>query len=85
MVGRIPSSFVYLLLGSIFGLLAFTASGYVGCTDLCPDELLDLVFESPNPISPVFESHLEIHPLPISSLEVYYFQKVNLLTNVLRC
>jgi len=82
---RILPFLIYLLLGGIFGVVGFTASDYANCDDLLPDEFLDLAFESPNPVSPIFESHPYTHPIPLFYLKVCYFREVNLLTSILRC
>lgn len=82
---RILSLLIYLLLGSISGAFAFTASEYVDCEDLFPDEFLDLAFESPNPVSPIFESQPYIHPTLLHFLKELYFQEIFFLTACLRC
>ena len=74
-----------LLLTSILGVLAFTASDYVVCHDDFPDEFLDLVVASPSPVLPVFAPQLNIHPYGLRSLKALLLQKVNFLTSVLRC
>ena len=74
-----------VLLGSIIGGLGLTAPDYVDCKDLSPDEFLDLAFESPHPIIPVLNPHLNTQPLLFRSLRTINFQKANLLTNLLRC
>ena len=70
---------------SIFGVLAFTASQYVDCRELYPDEFLDLALAWQYPILPVFAPHLNTHPFLLRFAKVFYFRRVNLLTTALRC
>jgi len=74
-----------VLLVSIIGVLALTASDYVGCTNPYPDEFLDFAFECPYPILPVFAPQLNTHPLLLHSLKIFYFQKIDFLSPILRC
>jgi hypothetical protein len=85
MKGKTPYLLTYLLLGGILGLLAFTASDYVDCKDLGPDEFLDLALESHQFISPVLNPRLNTQPSFFCSLRTQQFQKADLLTNLLRC
>jgi hypothetical protein len=73
------------LLISTFGGLALTASEYVDCKDLYPDEFLDLAAESPHPILPVFASSLNTHPYLLCCLKIFHFQKIGPLSSILRC
>ncbi|HUL22073.1 MAG TPA: hypothetical protein VLZ10_11500 [Thermodesulfobacteriota bacterium] len=74
-----------LLLISILGVLAFTATDYVVCNDDFPDEFLDLAVACSAPVLPVFAPQLNIHPDVLKSLNAILLQKVNFLTSVLRC
>ncbi len=74
-----------LLLISITGVLALTASEYVSCKDISPDEFLDLAVASQYPISPAFAPRLNTHACLLRSLKIFYFQKINFLTAILRC
>ena len=74
-----------VLLISIFGALALTASEYVDCKNPFPDEFLDIALECQGPILPVFAPQLNTHPLLIHSSKIFYFQRDNLLTTFLRC
>ena len=74
-----------LLLISILGVLAFTATDYVVCNDDFPDEFLDLAVACSAPVLPVFATQLNIHPDVLKSLNAILLQKVNFLTSVLRC
>ena len=85
MKGKNPYLLTYLLLGGIFGLLAFTASDYVDCKDLRPDEFLDLAFESHQFTSPVLNPRLNTQVFFFRSLRTIHFQKADLLANLLRC
>jgi hypothetical protein len=74
-----------LLLISIIGAIALTASKYVDCNDPCADEFLDLALVCQNPILPVFAPQMNTHPYLPHSLKIFYFQGINYLTTVLRC
>jgi len=74
-----------ILLISVIGVLASTASAYVDCKNLCPDEFLDLAAESPSPIVPVFASILNTHLCLLRCLKIFHFQKMCPLTAILRC
>jgi hypothetical protein len=73
------------LLISTIGALALTASEYAECGALVPDELLDLALAWQYPVSHVFAPHLNTQPFPLSPLKISYFEKVNLLTSLMRC
>ena len=74
-----------VLLISIIGALALTASQYVNCTDLYPDEFLDLALECQYPILPIFAPYRNTHPLLLHSFKISYFRTDNHLTTFLRC
>ena len=74
-----------VLMLSIFGVLAFTASEYVSCHDEFPDEFLDLVAAYQNPVLLVFTSQLNVHLYVLKFLKVVHLRKINLLTSILRC
>ncbi len=74
-----------VLLISIIGGLALTASAYVGCKDISPDEFLDLAVASQYPISPVFAPRLNAHAYLLHALRTFHLQGINLLTAILRC
>ena len=74
-----------LLLITILGVLAFTATDYVVCDDDFPDEFLDLAVACSAPVLPVFAPQLNIHPYVLKSLKEILLQKVNFLSCVLRC
>jgi len=80
--------FAFLLLGSVFGFLAFSPSENASDQDFCLNGILDfcfdLQFQAPNAVSLLFETHPDTDPLPFYSLRISYFQSVNLLTNKLR-
>jgi hypothetical protein len=80
--------FAFLLLGSIFGFLVFAPSENACGEDCCIDGISDLPSDldsqSPNPISLVFMSQPAPHPFPFHSLMVFYRQKIEFLTNILR-
>ena len=74
-----------VLLISIIGSLALTASEYVDCTNLYPDQFLDLAMECQNPILPVFAPYRNTHPLFLPGLKTSYVQRDNLFNTLLRC
>lgn len=76
-------NFVLLVIVNV--VLALTASSYVDCKDLVPDEFLDLAIEPQYSISPVFAPHQNTHPMLQRSLEIFYLGGVNLLTAIIRC
>jgi len=65
--------------------LALTASEYVDCKDLCPDEFLDLAMEPSSPILPVFASSLNTHFYLLLPLKIFDFPQTSLFTAILRC
>ena len=73
-----------VLLSSVLVALALTASDYVDCKDLGLDEFLDMAFESPYSVSPVFDPLCSTHPFSCRPLKIFYFQRTNLLTTF-RC
>jgi hypothetical protein len=75
----------FVLLISIFGLLALTASEYVDCKGFYPDQFLDLALAWQYPISPVFARTLAIQPYRLHFLKIFDFQRIDLLTPILRC
>jgi hypothetical protein len=75
----------FVLLISIFGVLALTAQDYVACQGDFPDEFLDLAVACQNPTLPVFAPHLNTHPIPIGLLKIFCFQRTNFHTTSLRC
>jgi len=74
-----------LLVIGMFGVLAFTAQEYVACHDDFPDEFLDLAVACQNPTLPIFAPHLNTHPILMSPLKLFCFQRTNLQTTSLRC
>jgi hypothetical protein len=78
--------FAVLLLGSMFGIFAYTPSDTAGtqdyCFDLSPDFHFDLEFASPSPAAAFSKSHPDTNPFPF--LRVSYPMTVEFLTNVLR-
>jgi hypothetical protein len=87
---RVLHIFVFLILGSLFGFLAFTPSENAGDQDYLFDGFLDFYFDlesqSPSAVSPFLETHpdTDTHLFLFCYLGVSYFQSVNLLTNMLR-
>jgi hypothetical protein len=75
----------FVLLISIFGVLAFTASEYVDCKGFYPDQFLDLALAWQYPISAVFARHLDNHSYCLHSLKIFNFQRIDLLASILRC
>jgi hypothetical protein len=75
----------FVLLISIIGVLVLTASEYIDCNDLCPDEFLDLALAWQYPILPVFVPHLNNHPYLLHSSNSFYLERIDLLTFALRC
>jgi len=67
------------------GVLALTASVYVDCKALNPDEFLDLALACQDPILPVLSLHLNTNPFLPRSLKTFHFNGGNLFTNCLRC
>jgi hypothetical protein len=74
-----------VLLFAIFGVLAFTASDYVGCHADFPDEFLDLAAACQNPVLPVFSPELNLHPCALKSLKVLHSPTIGPLNSILRC
>jgi hypothetical protein len=74
-----------VLLISIGGVLALTASTCVDCKDFYPDEFLDLALASRGPIIPVFAPYLNTHPYLLQTLKIFYFGRIDLPTSILRC
>jgi hypothetical protein len=75
----------FLLFISMMGVLAITASAYVSCGSFEADEFLDIALASPNQNPTVLPFHLNNSPLPLRPLTIIHLQRVNLLTNLLRC
>jgi hypothetical protein len=75
----------FVLLISIIGVLALSASEYVDCKGFYPDEFLDLALAWQCPISTVFARHLDTHPYLLYSLKIFDFRRIDLLTPILRC
>ncbi|OGP80292.1 MAG: hypothetical protein A2V86_11680 [Deltaproteobacteria bacterium RBG_16_49_23] len=73
------------LLFTIIGGLGLTASDYVVCKDLFPDEFLDLALAPISPILSVFAPSRNTHPFIYSSLKVFFFKQISLLTTWMRC
>jgi hypothetical protein len=74
-----------VLLISIIGVLVLTASQFVDCKELCPDEFLDLALAWRYPTLPVFAPRRNTHPFLFRFMKTYYLQRVNLLASPLRC
>jgi hypothetical protein len=74
----------FVLLVSIIGVLALTASEYVDCRDFNSDEFLDLALASEYTILPIFDPHLNTHSILISPLKIFYFQRSISFSAVLR-
>ncbi len=74
-----------VLLGIVTGVLALTASSYVDCKDLSPDEFLDLASEPQYSILPVFSPHQNTHPMLHRLLKIFYLRGVNFFTAIIRC
>jgi hypothetical protein len=77
--------FIALVMISTIGALAFTASDYVGCKDLDPDEFLDLALASEGPILPIFDPHRNTPSALLRLFKTLYFQEISLLATCLRC
>jgi len=75
----------FLLFIGMMGVLAITSSAYVSCKTFLVDEFLDIALASPNQNSTVLPLHLNTCPLLLCSLKIIHLQKINLLTNLLRC
>jgi len=75
----------FVLLISIIGVLGLTASEYVDCKGFYPDQFLDLALAWQYPILPVFARHLDTPFYRLHSLKIFDFQKIYLLTPILRC
>jgi hypothetical protein len=74
-----------ILLSIFFGVLVFTASDYVNCSDDFPDEVLDFMVVYESPVLPILSLHLNLHPYVLTSLKVFYLDKINLQTSILLC
>jgi hypothetical protein len=75
----------FVLLISIIGVLALTASEYVDCKGFYPDEFLDLALAWEYPILPVFAPHLNTYSYLFRSVKIFYFQRMDLANPILRC
>jgi len=74
-----------VLLISIIGVLSLTASQYVDCKDIYPDEFLDLALAWQYPVLPVFAPHRNTHPFLLRFIKMFYLRRFNLFTIFLRC
>jgi hypothetical protein len=75
----------FVLLISIIGVMVVTASEYIDCKDIYPDEFFDLALTWQYSILPVFVPHLNNHPYLLHSSNSFYLERIDLLTPVLRC
>ena len=73
-----------VLLISVIGGTALTPSEWVGFKEFYTDEFLDLALACQDSILSVLALHWNTHHLLICSLEIFYFQRINLLSTVLR-
>jgi hypothetical protein len=79
---RLINWFLLVILSVSF---AMTASDYVDCKDLYPDESLDLAAESPYEISPVLDFRQNTEPGLLRFLEVLHFQETDPFNIIQRC
>ena len=75
----------FVLLVILTGVSALTASSYIDCKDLFPDEFLELAIVCGILILPVFAPHRNTHPVLLRSLKIFNLGGVNLLTTIIRC
>ncbi len=78
-------SITFVLLIGIFGALALTSSEYVDCKGFYPDQFLDFASVWQYPILSVFARRLDAHSYRFHSLKIFNFQRIDLLTPILRC
>lgn len=76
----------FLLVVSLMGAIALTASSYVGCGSFEDDEFLDLSLSSKLPLSPILALRRKSAPRPLRFLRILLlFLEPDLHTDCLRC
>ncbi len=75
----------FVLFCSVAGAIALTASAFVACGGLNPDEFLDLAQTCQNPFLPILAFHWRTNPLYSRFWEIIYCNRINLLSTLLRC
>lgn len=75
----------FVLVISLMGVLALTASSYVGCGNFDSDEFLDIAQIYQNPNLPMLAFYLSTLPLCRLVPKVLHFKNVILLPSILRC
>jgi hypothetical protein len=66
-------------------VLVFTASDYIDCQNICPDEFLDLALGYQNTVPPILAPHGTIYPFINHGLITFDLKRSDFLATSLRC